>query len=282
MSAKNVASALTLSRLPIGLVTAWLLFRGSFTAAFVVFLAGQLTDILDGVIARRFKCESTWGAEWDRRMDMALHLLTTAGYVAGALFVWGDWKIALAPFATLAWIFVVTLPFFQRHSAASKLRSGVIRFVLLGFMIVRLPDTTLNYALVLATVICSIPVVIHEIKQTIKEVATGKRRWFKSPIPWRDDQLIEKAQTRGEHIVCAEDSVTARDICRLYICHVRTAAGHKGFMASVRNTWNDARYNGSIHFGVEPEDLNEAKREGMRLLTSVVSKLDSPLEASSA
>ena len=227
MFAKKVTSALTLSRLPIGLITAWLLFRGSFSAAFVVFLVGQLTDILDGVIARRFKCESTWGAEWDRRMDMTLHGLTAAGYLLGAICTWGTWSTMRGPINAAAWLLVCLMPttlLFKPHSAASKLRSGVIRFVLIGYFIERLPRTPLCIALIVVTLIASIPAVILEIKQTIDDVRTGRRRWFKSPrqMPFLSGCTPQECLPKWSRIEASERPIIVDDdALRGILAHLR-------------------------------------------------------------
>ena len=68
----NVANLLTLGRLllvPCFLVAS---LRGMWTAAFVIFVSAAVTDILDGMIARRFNLRSRLGAILDPAADKTL------------------------------------------------------------------------------------------------------------------------------------------------------------------------------------------------------------------
>lgn len=180
--AKSVAMSLTFSRLPIGFGVAWLLYQGRFTEGLGLYVLGLLTDVLDGTVARAGKCTSAQGAEWDRRLDIVFNAMSAAGYIAGAYLVWGNLHWALGPFVSMAGLVVVTRPFFQPHSAASKLRSGVIRILLPAFIAARLQWTCVDFSIIAALVAFGIPAAIHEIKLTQEEVRTGKRRWFKRPL----------------------------------------------------------------------------------------------------
>jgi phosphatidylglycerophosphate synthase len=179
---KKIAAAFTFSRLPIGLGVALCLYWGQFTFGFGLYVLGLVTDVLDGFIARATGSASDWGGEWDRRMDIVFNATSTAGYVLGAYFVWGNLAWAFVPFVSMAGLVVVTRPFFQPHSAASKLRSGVIRCLLIGFVAARLNWTSLDVVLVVVFAIIAIPAALHELKLTREEVCMGKRRWFKSPL----------------------------------------------------------------------------------------------------
>ena len=68
----NVPNLLTLGRLL--LVPCFLLasMRGMYTAAFVIFVSAAVTDILDGMIARRWNLRSRLGALLDPAADKTL------------------------------------------------------------------------------------------------------------------------------------------------------------------------------------------------------------------
>jgi len=178
---KDIVSALTLSRFPLGMLAAALLFLGGLNDGFAIYAVALATDALDGPLARRFECTSDWGRDWDRRADMFLNFLAFAGYEFGAYCIWGTPWTALAPLIAIGGIMLVTLPFFRRHSAASKLRSGVIRVLLVGFVAVNMDWNPYGAFLIAFVALFGIPAMIHEFKLTADEVRAGERRWFKSP-----------------------------------------------------------------------------------------------------
>jgi len=179
---KTVAMALTNSRLPIGMLAGTFLFLGQFSLGFTIYALGLVTDVADGWVARKTGGTSAEGAAMDRQMDIVFNLLSVAGYCAGAAFIWGDWHWALAPFVATGGLVVITRPFFQPNSAASKIRSGVIRCFLLGFICAKLPWNQLDLTTLIVLIAFGIPAIKHEWDVTKEEVRTGKRRWFKRPL----------------------------------------------------------------------------------------------------
>lgn len=69
---------ITLARLVLVPVMAWLLLDGRYAAALVVFVSAAVSDVLDGYLARRFHQQSYIGAVLDPAADK-LMVLTTAG-----------------------------------------------------------------------------------------------------------------------------------------------------------------------------------------------------------
>jgi len=65
----NVPNVITLVRLALVPVTAWLLWQGAYGLALLVFLSAAVSDFLDGVIARTFDQASTFGATLDPIAD---------------------------------------------------------------------------------------------------------------------------------------------------------------------------------------------------------------------
>ncbi len=183
MYAQKTAAFLTRSRFPLGIIAALLFCFDKFTMGLDIYALALFTDVADGYIARHYNCTSDWGREWDRRADMFMNTAVLIGYVAGAYFVWGSLWWALGPFLAAGGLMAATIPFFGRHSAASKLRSGAIRLLLLGFIAARLKWNFYDFSIALCLISFGIPAIVHEISLTIDEVRTGKRRWFKSPLP---------------------------------------------------------------------------------------------------
>ena len=68
----NLPNAITLSRIPLMFVIAWLLYQvwpGAATLAFLLFIAGAVSDWLDGYLARRRGLVSTFGTFMDALSD---------------------------------------------------------------------------------------------------------------------------------------------------------------------------------------------------------------------
>lgn len=78
----NVPNVITLVRLALVPVTAWLLWQGAYGAALVVFLSAAVSDFVDGVIARTFNQSSVLGATLDPIADK-LNM-----FVATVLLAW--------------------------------------------------------------------------------------------------------------------------------------------------------------------------------------------------
>ena len=80
----NVPNFITLLRLALVPVTAWLLWREVYGVALLVFLGAALSDSLDGIIARRFDQASVLGATLDPIADK-LNM-----FVATVMLAWQD------------------------------------------------------------------------------------------------------------------------------------------------------------------------------------------------
>ena len=65
----NVPNFITLIRLALVPVTAWLLWREIYGLALIVFLSAAISDFIDGIIARRFDQASVLGATLDPIAD---------------------------------------------------------------------------------------------------------------------------------------------------------------------------------------------------------------------
>src|SRR5262249_13541387 len=73
----NLPNAITLARLLLVPVVAYLLATGLYGAALTVFLVAAVTDLIDGFIARTFGLSSTLGATLDPLADKLNMLVTT-------------------------------------------------------------------------------------------------------------------------------------------------------------------------------------------------------------
>src|SRR5438874_13414120 len=91
----NILTLLRLFLVPFFLIAS---IRGMFTAAFVIFVSAAVTDIFDGMIARRFNQRSRLGAILDPAVDKTM-------MVCGFIY----FTVARLPLASIpAWLtFVV-------------------------------------------------------------------------------------------------------------------------------------------------------------------------------
>lgn len=85
----NIPNTITLLRLALVPVTGWLLWRGAYGPALVVFLTAAISDFLDGVIARRFDLKSSLGATLDPVADkLNMFVATVLLALQGLLPLW--------------------------------------------------------------------------------------------------------------------------------------------------------------------------------------------------
>lgn len=94
---KHVANMLTLLRIALSLLI--LAFLGDRTAACILFVSAGLTDLLDGIIARRTGTVSRLGARLDSAADLVMFgvMIACAVVWAGtALWALVPWLVAVA------------------------------------------------------------------------------------------------------------------------------------------------------------------------------------------
>lgn len=72
----NIPTIITIVRLLLAPVVAYLILAGNYAAASAVFVAAALSDVVDGAIARRFSLVSELGARLDAIADKVLVLAT--------------------------------------------------------------------------------------------------------------------------------------------------------------------------------------------------------------
>jgi cardiolipin synthase len=72
----NIPTAITIVRLLLAPVIAYLIVGGDYAGASAVFVVAALSDLVDGAIARRFSLVSEFGARLDAIADKVLMLAT--------------------------------------------------------------------------------------------------------------------------------------------------------------------------------------------------------------
>jgi phosphatidylglycerophosphate synthase len=95
----RIADVLTASRVIVAPVIMWLIFSTEMLAAYYLFAAAAITDLLDGYFARRSKKTAQYGAVFDGLADIFLLILTgVALFIIGeglSLFIVGAIGLAL-------------------------------------------------------------------------------------------------------------------------------------------------------------------------------------------
>jgi cardiolipin synthase len=85
----NVPNVITLVRLALVPVIAWLLWQSAYGLALIVFLSAAFSDFLDGVIARSFNQRSALGAALDPVADkLSMFVATVVLAWQGLLPLW--------------------------------------------------------------------------------------------------------------------------------------------------------------------------------------------------
>ena len=82
----NPAGALTLARLPLAVAIPFVI--GAPPLALGLYVAGLLTDVADGFVARRTHTASQAGATLDGVLDKVLHVTTGLSLVAARIIPW--------------------------------------------------------------------------------------------------------------------------------------------------------------------------------------------------
>ena len=131
------ADVLTGSRIVAAPVVACLIFWNHTVAAYYVFGAGVLTDLLDGYFARRSKKTTTYGANFDALADLAIINATviSLGVKGGAFWLF------MAGMATMAMIVAVmtlisltvrklTLPHLDTNILAAFVYSTIMVYII--------------------------------------------------------------------------------------------------------------------------------------------------------
>lgn len=77
MATLNVPNAITIVRLALVPVTAYLLWRGAYGLALVLFASAALSDLVDGFIARTFNQSTALGAVLDPIADKLIVVVVT-------------------------------------------------------------------------------------------------------------------------------------------------------------------------------------------------------------
>lgn len=111
----NVPNALTLTRLALAVVIAWLLFERSstgITIAGVLLIIASLTDMLDGIAARRFGQATLFGSLFDMTADQMLFMPSLILAIRAGVFAKAASYMPLNPYlyagpALLGGVFVL-------------------------------------------------------------------------------------------------------------------------------------------------------------------------------
>lgn len=127
----TAANVLTCSRMVLAVV---LLFLRTFSPGFyIVYIAGGITDMIDGAVARRTGTESKFGAQLDTVADIlfavsALVKIVPALNVPAWLWIW-ICIIAAIKIASIAYGFVRKKTLVSDHSVLNKV-TGFLVFIL--------------------------------------------------------------------------------------------------------------------------------------------------------
>ena len=145
----NWPNVLTIARIPLALAAFWSALNGTYyatIAAMVLFAVAAITDLLDGIIARRYGIITTFGKITDPIADKILVLGAFAVFSYLGLF---PFWIVLPIIAREVTITILRLYFLTRGIAIAAVQSGkqktVMQLVAIGVIYVNLLFTQFFY-----------------------------------------------------------------------------------------------------------------------------------------
>jgi phosphatidylglycerophosphate synthase len=137
-----------------------------------MYLAGFLSDVADGLLARKFGVQSEAGTANDGRADVAFHALVGAGLAIAAVREQQWWVLGLLA-ALLA-----GGPLARRlvavHTVVGKAIGGAYR-VLIFFTFVALAEPAQRAPLVIGGLVVLCTTYVYEAKVTLAEFRGGER-----------------------------------------------------------------------------------------------------------
>lgn len=144
----SVPNALTASRAVLAGCVALALFANQLETAYWFYLAGLVTDILDGMVARSIDGATDWGKRFDAQVDVLFNgatgiALFWAGVQRGSLFL-------TVTVALLFSLFVLRL-FWAPTGLLPKYFSGLVRVAFFVLFMVSLPTAARGQAFVAGT-----------------------------------------------------------------------------------------------------------------------------------
>jgi cardiolipin synthase (CMP-forming) len=140
---KHIPNILTILRLVLVPCFLWASMRGMYVTAFSIFLTAAITDILDGMIARRLNVRSRLGALLDPAADKTLMVsaflyytfavnlpvVEVPGWLTFTIFI-RDFMIALFAYLMYTRVQVTRFPPSAAGKASTVLQAVTIAFVI--------------------------------------------------------------------------------------------------------------------------------------------------------
>lgn len=137
----NVPNALTLLRLLLVPFFIWTYLGGQRTTSFVIFMVVQLTDLLDGIIARRYHLVTNFGKLMDPLADKLMLLSVLVCFtVGGQLPLW----VLIVMLSKETLMIVGSVYALKKQVVVQAQFAGKLATVLFGAMVVA---TLLDWAL---------------------------------------------------------------------------------------------------------------------------------------
>lgn len=167
-------NALTLSRLFMLPAIVYFVLTERMAWAYAFYLIGNLTDVLDGSLARALHTTSDLGARLDRGVDVVFNGITGAAILVAAQRRHD--VIPMVVVASLAMVLPVSqFLFVSTGTIAACVRSVFFRVVLATLMIARVPGLDAKLALALVGVLELVLGSVYELNVKIHDIDQGRR-----------------------------------------------------------------------------------------------------------
>jgi len=148
-----VANGLTYLRPGIGIAAGFAFGNGDVARGLFWFLLGQLTDIADGYVARKYGVESARGKDWDAMADAILNGAVGVGLITIALRPPQD-ILRIAALLGMWFVFAITRS--QLHTILDKCLSGSWRVGLYLIAYFQVPPSWRTEAAVMGAILVAV------------------------------------------------------------------------------------------------------------------------------
>ena len=268
---KKLLAALSLARLPIGLIVAYHLFWGHFSTAFAIFAVSTIAFAAARYVLSRTSGNDFVTAGWILRAEIGVNVISMLSFVFGAICIWGTWVRVLVPLFTVGVFIIPAYIFFKKMDTGIRLLLDIVRFGHILLLVGALPMTLQDFASMGLVCFVGIPILVYDLsrpKQLEAEAKPATRPVANNPEVWRNDADSTFRPPPGSYTVCAEDLVQAKRGFTLVICHVRSHDA-EGFMPSVRMEGAEMRA-GTFCPGTDGAAMKLAQQQGLELFQVTV------------
>jgi len=169
---QRLPDLVTATRPGLGLVSGLAVATGHGALGGWMYLAGFLSDVADGLLARRLGVQSEAGTVNDGRADVAFHALVGAGLVIAAVREQQWWVLAVL--AALLAGGPLVRPWVAVHTVVGKAIGGAYRVIIFSTF-VAFAEPSQRVPLIIGGLVVLCTTYVYEARVTLAELRSGER-----------------------------------------------------------------------------------------------------------